>query len=414
MKAIMISIGSELTSGRTVDTNSAWLSRRLGEIGVEVVAHVTVADEMPPIVAELRRAIGIADVVILSGGLGPTDDDLTRQALAEVLGVSLELRENCEKKLRAFFENLGRPMPQANLIQAHVPEGCEVIDNDWGTAPGIEARHERVRIFALPGVPGEMQRMYDASVHSELEKVSAGRVILGATLHCFGAGESDIAARLGELMARGRNPSIGTTAKDGIIGVRIYAAGADRKEAQTHIDKDIEEISNRLGRLIYGRDEQTLASVVNDLLKEKCKTLATVESCTGGLLAKNLTDVSGSSAVYLQGWITYANRAKINEIRVPAELIEQKGAVNEEVARAMAVNGREKARTDYAISVTGIAGPTGGTREKPVGLVFIGLADEAGCQVFKHTMGTHLSREQIRIRTVGHCLNHLRLRLLGQ
>jgi len=411
MEAIILSVGNELTAGQTLDTNAAWLSQQLSELGIGVLRHVTLADELEPIRRELERACEQADVVLISGGLGPTVDDLTRQALAEAMGVALELREEFVERIRAFFTARSWPMPETNVVQAQFPAGSEPIANTCGTAPGIRARCKRATVFAMPGVPREMREMYRRDVRPRLSPQTGGAAILAAMLNCFGAGESDIAEKIVDLMERGKNPAVGTTARQGVIGVRIHARGSGYDEARSLLDETVKEVRRRLGPLVFGRDDETLASAVAQLLTSAGKTIATAESCTGGLIAKRLTDIPGSSVYFRDGVVTYADEAKTRLLGVPAELIERHGAVSAPVAEAMALGCRQRSRTDFAISVTGIAGPQGGTPDKPVGLVYIGLTRESGCEVTPHRFGEFLGRGEIRDRTCNTALNRLRLRL---
>jgi len=412
MDAIILSIGSELVLGQSVDTNSSWLSARLGEIGLNVIGHVTVGDDLEPIRRQIERACAEASVVLITGGLGPTADDLTRQALAAAMGVDLVLLPEWLDRIRTFFTCRGRQMPEANAIQARFPTGSEPIENTCGTAPGIRASLGQATIFALPGVPAEMQEMFERSVRPELADRSGGAVLLTTTLHCFGAGESDIAHQIADLMARGCNPAVGTTAKQGVISVRIFARGDSAEQARQRLEHTAREVRRRLGTLIFGQDAEPLAAAVAHLLITRRQTVSVAESCTGGLIAKRLTDVSGSSTYFHAGLVTYANEAKSHLLGVPADLIERCGAVSEPVARVMAERCRELNTTDYALSVTGIAGPQGGSPDKPVGLIYIGLADAAGCTVTRNLFGQFLARDDIRQRTASTALNLLRLHLL--
>ncbi|MHC4439683.1 MAG: nicotinamide-nucleotide amidohydrolase family protein, partial [Planctomycetota bacterium] len=288
-----------------------------------------------------------------------------------------------------------------------------------GTAPGIMAEPCTRRgageskgklFFALPGVPVEMKRMFEESVLPELERLAGGQAMVVKKLKCFGAGESTIAELLGTMMQRGRNPLINCTASSGIITLHIIATAENKEKAEQMAEKDQKLLQSTLGELIYGVGDQSLAEVVGEELARQGKTIAVAESCTGGLLAKFLTDNPGSSKYFTFGWITYSNEAKSSQLDVPVELIKQHGAVSEQVARAMAVGARKKAGTDYAISITGIAGPTGGTEQKPVGLVYIGVDSENGCETercfFYH------GRQFIRLRAAQTVLNILRLKLI--
>jgi len=412
MEAVILSIGDELILGRTIDTNAAWLSRQLARDGVRVLRHVTVPDETAAIADALRHACRQAQLVVMTGGLGPTPDDLTRQALAEAMGVPLECRDDYVPCIRAFFEQRGRSMPEANVSQAYFPAGSEPIDNPCGTAPGIRAVCGHAIVFALPGVPREMQEMYRQHIAPFVVQTAGGAALLETTLHCYGAGESDIAGRLAELMSRDRPVRVGTSAQHGIITVRVWAAAASSAEARLALDDTVAEIRRRLGTLIYGTEDETIPVVVGRLLQERNKTLATAESCTGGLIAKMITDVPGSSGYFLQGVVAYANEAKTILLDVPPKQIAAHGAVSEPVAHAMAVGCRHRSNADLALSVTGIAGPSGGSADKPVGLVYIGLADRFGVEVTEHRFGAFLDRQEIRRRAALTALNRLRLRLI--
>lgn len=414
MDAVIISCGTELTTGQCVDTNSAWLSAQLTPVGVHVVEHVTVGDDAAHLVSVIRRAIDIANLVIITGGLGPTLDDITREAIAAALGVPLFEDAEALAQIRAFFERWQRPMPESNRGQAMIPRGCEIIPNPRGTAPGIYHIHGDRRLYAFPGIPAEMQVMFNETVLPKLRAAAGGATIASARLLCFGISEAKLGEVLSDLMRRGRNPAVGTTASHAILSVRVLAYGPSPEEARELLRADTDEIRRRLGTIVFGEGDDTLEAVVARLLIEQHKTIATAESCTGGLLAKRLTDIPGSSAYFLRGYVTYADDAKVELVGVPAELISQHGAVSEPVAKAMALGCRAAAGSDYALSITGIAGPTGGSPpEKPVGLVYIGLAHSAGVETLRFLCGEHLTRDEIRDRSCKTALNLLRVRLLG-
>ncbi len=414
MQAVVISIGNELTLGQTVDTNSAWLSQQLAAIGVSVRMHATVADDTEPIRELLDRAAAGADVVLVTGGLGPTEDDLTRQALAAALGVPLVLHEPSVEQIRAFFTRRAREMPEANRVQAMFPQGTTPIENTCGTAPGIRARLHDAEVFVMPGVPREMKVMFERSVRPVLAARAGGAVILATTINTYGAGESDVGVRIRDLMARGRNPTVGTTAHQAIIGVRIHAYGRTHDEALALLDADAAEVRRRLGELVFGENEDTLAHAVARLLTQTKKTVATAESCTGGLVAKCLTDIPGSSAYFLNGFVTYTNESKTRFLGVAAELIRKHGAVSMPVAEAMASGVRGVSGSDYAVSVTGIAGPDGGTADKPVGLVCFALAHPDGCDAYERRLGSDMRRDEIRDRASKFALNLIRLAMMGR
>jgi nicotinamide-nucleotide amidase len=408
IKASIVSIGNELLSGETVNTNAAHLSAELLTIGIPVVTSYAVGDEIADIVLAFERACTDADIVLVTGGLGPTDDDLTRQAMAKFLGVELQLHDDLLEKIERFFAGRALPMPERNKIQAHIPAGAGALPN-IGTAPGIRAETRGKLLFALPGVPMEMERMFAESVAPELKRRAGGQAVIVRKLQCFGAGESAIAELLGDRMQRGRNPLINCTVNSGVITLYIVASARNEQEAERMAREDEESLRNVLGELVFGTEDQTLAQVVGEELARRGKTLALAESCTGGLLAKLVTDIPGASHYFNHGWITYSDDAKTGELGVPAKLIEQYGAVSEQVAEAMARGARRKAGTDFAIGITGIAGPTGGTEQKPVGLVYISVDSGTGCETRRFVF-TH-DRRFTRLRAAQTALNMLRLKL---
>jgi nicotinamide-nucleotide amidase len=417
MQAIILSIGDELVLGQTVDTNSAWLSQQLAKIGCPVLAHVTVPDDQKEIERALADASNRCDWLIVSGGLGPTEDDLTRQALVAVLGQPLELHQEWVDQLEKFFRSRGREMPESNRIQAMIPRGAVPIHNSAGTALGIEATLKRssgsgegCRVFVVPGVPKEMKRMFESHVLPAMKSAGGGAVILSRTLHTFGLGESHVAEKLGTLMRRDRNPSVGTTVSGGIVSLRLNSRFSSAAEASEQLELTSSACCQALGNLIFGQDEETLQQVVGDLLRGK-GSVATAESCTGGLLAKMLTDIPGSSSYFSYGWVTYANEAKHKLLGVSNEILRQHGAVSEPVVRAMAQHAKGQAGAAYALAVSGIAGPDGGSDEKPVGTTWIALAapDEVTARRFLLTG----DREMVRDRAAKMALALLRCKLLG-
>ena len=410
-KACLISIGNELLCGRTVDTNSAWLSGRLFGMGIGTASICMVADEIDDIVNAIRQAVQKADIVLVTGGLGPTDDDLTRQALAEYLGVELVYRPELSEQIEGFFTARGLTMPPRNRIQAHIPTGCEPIENRRGTAPGVLYENGNTLIALMPGVPGEMKGMFEDTVSGRILRRQTGLVVCSSNLRCFGAGESMIAQMLGDRMLRGRNPLLNCTVSDGILTLQLVASAQTPQAAQVLLDEQRQELEHILGPVVFGQGEETLEHVVGQLLREQRKTVAVAESCTGGQIARMLTDVPGSSEYFLCGWVTYSNQAKMEQLEVPALLIEQFGAVNEPVAKAMAEGAAEKSGADCAIGITGIAGPDGGTEEKPVGLVYIGVLNDGQCQAFRYHFA-NAGRAAIRQRAAQTALNLLRLQLI--
>jgi nicotinamide-nucleotide amidase len=322
----------------------------------------------------------------------------------------LQLQSELLEKIQKMFARRERPMPERNKIQAYIPVGTEAIENNLGTAPGIRAESNGRLIFVMPGVPSEMKQMFEESVLTEVQRFTDKQAIFVLKLRCFGAGESVIAEKLGDLMQRGRNPLINCTVQYGVITLHIIAKAEDKNKVQRMVKRDEKTLRNILGELIYGTGEQTLAEVVGAKLAKQRRTIAVAESCTGGTLAKLLTDIPGASRYFTYGWVTYSNAAKIMELGVKADLIERDGAVSAKVAEAMAHGARERAGTDFAISITGIAGPDGGSKQKPVGLVYISVDSNSGCEVKRFVFASH-NRDFIRLQAAQTALNMLRLKL---
>jgi nicotinamide-nucleotide amidase len=408
-KASIVSVGNEVLSGKTVDTNAAYVGRQVILAGLPVVSAYTAADREEAIVRAIRLAAEDADAVVVTGGLGPTDDDVTRQALARYLGVELELRPELLTRLDEFFQRRGIRMPQRNVIQAHIPKGAEVIPNDWGTAPGIFAHKGGRLFFSLPGVPFEMEHMFQASVLPRLKELVGNQAVAVRRLRCFGVGESTVAEMIGDAMRRDRNPLVNCTVSGAVITLEVVAVAGDQGQADKMADAEGSALRKILGNLVYGADDETLSEVVGRRLTETNRTVAVAESCTGGLLCKLITDVPGASRYFMRGWITYSNGAKTDDLGVPADLIQQHGAVSEQVAQAMAQGARRKAGTDYAIAITGIAGPEGGTEQKPVGLVYISVNSQTGTETLRYVF--QADRGFVRLRAAQTALNMLRRRL---
>ncbi len=408
-KASVISVGNELLTGQTVDTNAAYLSSELFSINIPVVSSYTVGDDVDSIVRAMKLAADDAEVVLITGGLGPTDDDVTRQGFAKFLGTELEFHDGLFQKIEDFFARRNLNMPEKNRIQACIPAGAKAMTNDIGTAPGIMAEVNGKWFFAMPGVPFEMKKMFKDTVAVELQRHADSQAVVVIKLKCFGAGESTIAEMIGDIMKRGRNPLINCTVGYGVITLHIIATAEDKTKARQMAEKDEKRLRQVLGELVYGTDEQSLAEIVGQKLVKQHKTIAVAESCTGGLAAKLITDISGASEYFVQGWVTYSDAAKIKELGVPADLIRKYGAVSEEVAAAMAEGARKTAGTDFAIGITGIAGPAGGNEQKPVGLVYISVDCGQGGETKRFIFSG--DRDFIRLRAAQTALNMVRLRL---
>ena len=409
MKAMVLAIGDELVGGRTVDTNSAYLSERLAARGIRTVAHVTVADDCSAIADAVADAARRADVVLITGGLGPTEDDLTRQGLADAMGVELVLNEACLAEIEAFFRQRGREMAPTNRIQAMLPAGAQPLDNRLGTAPGIAATLGGSSVFVMPGVPHEMREMFDTQIVSRLPD-GAGAIVQHI-VHTYGQGESAVGTTIHDLMRRDANPTVGTTVASGVVSVRVTAHAESPERADAVARETVAEVRRRLGELVIGENDDTAASVVGAMLRQRGQTVATAESCTGGLIGEQITDVPGASEYFLGGAVCYANAAKRDVLGVDEHLLAEHGAVSEPVAEAMAAGCRERFDSDWAVATTGIAGPTGGTESKPVGLVYISLAGPDGTQVHRHVFSG--TRKFIRLQAALAAINYLRLALRG-
>jgi nicotinamide-nucleotide amidase len=409
VRAVVLSIGTELVQGLSLDTHSAAISRELTGIGVEVLRHVTVGDETRAIAEALRLAAADADLVVATGGLGPTLDDCTRQALAEVMGVALVEDPAATVHLEGWAKVRGRTLSPSNRIQTLLPRGATLLPNPVGTAVGIDARIGRTRVFCMPGVPVEMRTMLAGEVMPRLREAQGRRVTILRTVRTYGMPESLLGERLADLMAPERHPHVGTAVHGGMIDVHVYASGTPA-EAEALASADVATVRERLGPMVFGEGAETLETAVAALLARAGATIALAESCTGGLVAAKLVNVPGISDHLLEGVVAYANEAKVRDLDVPAALIEHHGAVSEPVARAMAEGVRRRAGADVSVGITGIAGPAGGTAEKPVGTVWFAVADDAGTQAARVIFTG--DRAEIRERAANHALNMLRLRLL--
>ncbi len=354
MKAEIISIGSELTSGQNLDTNSQWLSLRLEEIGIPVGWHTTIADNLEDNVAAFRMAIQRAQVIVVTGGLGPTQDDLTREVLGRVAGVELVFDQASYDHIAEMFARRRRVMPERNRVQALFPAGSEVIFNARGTAPGIWMRIGSAAIACLPGVPSEMFGMFENEVKPRLLKLGGGGVRVQRKLNTFGTGEAQIEEKLLDLTRRDHVPEVGITASDATISLRIFASAATPARAQAQIAPVEATIRERLGDFVFGADQEELQDAVIRLLGERHLTLATAESVTGGLVAQRLTQLPGASRVYSGGIVAYDARLKVALLGVPQELIDTHGVISAEVAQAMAIGCRTRLHTDLAVSTVGL------------------------------------------------------------
>lgn len=377
MTAEILCVGTELLLGNTVNTNAAFLSRELAAIGIFTYHQSVVGDNAARLKESLALSLSRSDIVIITGGLGPTYDDLTKETVAEYFGLKMKMHEESLEKLKKIFSQFNREMTPNNEKQAMMPENCFVFPNNYGTAPGLAAEGivsgENKTAILLPGPPREMEPMYCEEVKPFLLNKQNNIILVSKTVNIFGMGESQVEHKLRDLMQNSMNPTIAPYAKEGEVELRITASGSNENECMNLINPAIDEIKKEIGEFIYGIDIKSLQNAVVSKLREKNLTLATAESCTGGLIGKRITEIAGCSSVYLGGIISYDNSVKIKQLNVSEETLKKYGAVSEQTALEMCKGAAENLNADAGVSTTGIAGPDGGSEEKPVGLVYVGV-----------------------------------------
>ncbi|MBX2811532.1 MAG: competence/damage-inducible protein A [Myxococcales bacterium] len=402
--AELIATGDELLSGETVDTNSSHIDSVLERHGWVVQRHQIVPDRLDVIVDALKEACTRTSVVVTTGGLGPTQDDLTFEAVARVMGVPLKEHEPTRQRIEAFFASIGRSVTDNNLRQALLPEGSEVLVNRLGTAPGIVVGIGSTQVFSLPGVPREMRRLLKDEV---LPRIPEGGVVVRRIITVAGVGESALEDSLKSVIARHPEVKVGFRAKIYENNVKLVAYG---DEAEARVLAVADEMKAVLGERWLSDGDQTLPGLIVPMLSKQGQTVGVAESCTGGWVAKMLTDISGSSAVFLGGVVAYADEVKQQLLGVSQTLLAERGAVSEEVARQMAEGVRVRLSTTWGLSTTGIAGPKGGTDDKPVGTVWIAIAGPSGTDTWRLDLGNR-GREVVREMTVKVLLDRLRRRI---
>ncbi len=412
MNAEIISVGTELLLGHTVNTDTSFVARELSAAGIGLLYSCTVGDNPERLKAAVETALQRSDILITTGGLGPTGDDLTKETVSACAGKRLVMDESSMQRIEKYFE--GRALGETQKKQAMLPEGCTALPNDVGTAPGCGFRAENgTLVVMLPGPPSELVPMLKNYAIPFLLKAAGNAAIVSRNVHVFGLGEGYVAEKIDDLCA-GENPTCATYAKDGEMFARVTARAESKEKAAALCEPVVAELKKRLGDFCYGTDAESLEETVVRLLTEKHQTVATAESCTGGLVAKRITDIPGSSDVFHMGVVTYSNDIKTKLLSVPEEMLAKYSAVSPQVAKRMAQGIQERSGADYGIGVTGLAGPGGGTPEKPVGLVYIALSD--GKDVWVRTM-THTvrskGREYIRLLAASNALDMIRRRVLN-
>ncbi|WP_454941852.1 competence/damage-inducible protein A [Evtepia sp.] len=410
--AELIAVGTELLLGNIANTDAQMISQGLSQLGINVYYHTVVGDNPQRVRQAVDIARGRADILITTGGLGPTCDDLTKVAVAQAFGKELVYHEPSAQRIRERFAARGTPVTENNFQQAMVPEGCTVLDNDWGTAPGVAFASGGTHVLMLPGPPRECEKMFRHRALPYLQKLSDG-VIASRTVKTFGIGESAAEALLRDLMNALHNPTLAPYAKPTGTELRITAHAPTREEALRLIAPVEEQVKAILKDKVIGVDVDSLEEVCLRLLKDRGLTVGTAESCTGGLMAKLLTDLPGSSAVFRGGVVSYTDAVKRGLLGVPEDLLAQYGAVSPQVAQAMAQGARAALGCDLALAATGVAGPDPDDRGNPIGLVYLALAWEGGCQVVPFRAGTQAERERVRRMAAWTGLDLIRRHLTG-
>jgi nicotinamide-nucleotide amidase len=381
MKAEIITVGTEIMVGSILNTNARYLSKKLVEIGIEPLYHTSVDDNEERLKDVIKLALNRADIIITTGGLGPTQDDLTKEVIADALGLKLIKDAEVETALEDRFISLNRPMTDNNRKQAFKPEGSEFIKNENGTAPGIYIKTDNKKIVMLPGPPKELIPMFENTV---IDLIKENYAIIIKSINTIGIGESNLEVKLKSLDIYEENFDIATYAKDGSVEIKIIARGTDSKEVEMKLKDKISKIEAKIGKYIYGYDNISIAEVLIETLKSKNKIMSICESCTGGKISSQITSIPGASKVFDRCIVTYSNNAKIEELSVNPDTLQEYGAVSKETAYEMAKGLLEKTKSDIAISITGIAGPDGGSEEKPVGLVFMCIMDRENHKVLDY------------------------------
>ncbi|AEV68100.1 competence/damage-inducible protein A [Acetivibrio clariflavus] len=411
MDAEILAVGTELLMGQIANTNAQYISQRLNDIGINVYYHSVVGDNPVRLKSALELALKRSDVVIMTGGLGPTQDDLTKETVSEIMGKKLVLHDESLKRIENYFKRLNRPLTKNNIKQAYLPEDCLVIKNDNGTAPGCIIEKENKIVVMLPGPPSEMRPMLDDTVIPYFKSKSQEKIV-SKYLRIFGIGESLLEEKLMHLIEKQDNVTIATYAKEGEVTIRITNKSNDEAVALRELAHVEEEIAKVVGDALYSDEDKELYQIVGEMLINKGITIAFAESCTGGLISSVITDIPGISAVFDRAVVSYSNKSKVENLGVKQETLDKFGAVSRETAVEMAEGIRKVAGTDLGLSVTGIAGPGGGTEFKPVGLVYIALASKNGTACKELRLAGN--RRKIRNYTVLNAFDMIRRWLMNE
>ncbi|CEK37793.1 competence/damage-inducible protein A [Paraclostridium sordellii] len=409
MKAEIITVGTEILLGDIVNTNSQFLAKELASLGLDVYYQSTVGDNESRLMDTLNESLDRSDIIITTGGLGPTNDDITKEVAAKCFNQELVFYNDIWKGIKQYFEKIGVEPTENNKKQAYFPKDCIILNNSNGTAPGAILKKENKMIIVLPGPPKEMIPMFNNELKKHLENLTDYKLI-SRILRFFGIGESELEDKLSDIINNQTNPTIAPYAKEGEVTLRITAKSYTKDDADNLIDEVENKIKTLVGKYLYGYGETTLEETVAKLLVEKNLTIAVSESCTGGMVSSTLIDYPGISQVFMEGCVTYSNEAKMSRLGVKKETLDNFGAVSTETAIEMAKGVAMNLKTNVGLSTTGIAGPGGGTTEKPVGLVYIGLYINGKIKVKKLNLAG--SREKIRVKATKEALNFLRLELL--
>ena len=394
MKSTRLSVGTEILFGQIVNTNTVYLSQQLNMMGIDVMYHHTVGDNSKRLADIMKQSFIDCDLIITSGGLGPTQDDLTKETACQVLDDKLVLHKPSMDFLEEYFAKLGREMTENNRKQAYFPSRATIFPNDAGTAPGFALEKDGKIIICMPGPPREMTNMFEKQVKPYLEKITEGSIYY-RMIRLFGIGESKAETELLDLINEQTDPTIATYAKEGECSVRIASKRKTLQEAREAVDEMVEKVRQRIGQFIYSIDDEELYQVVARKLIERNISLSSAESCTGGLFAQTMTEFPGISAVFNRGFVTYSNSAKVEELGVKQETLDKYGAVSRETAEEMAEGLKKVTNCQLCISITGIAGPDGGTEDKPVGLVYL-CAILNDKKVIKESRIRNINRKWIR------------------